>query len=64
MARVPGMGAVAGMPGMGRAMPGGRGMVPMPPTGIPPPVIPPGMVPPRGPPPIPGMHSKFFFFCV
>ena len=51
MARVPGMSAAAGMAGMGRAMQVGRGVAPMPPTGIPPP----GM-PPRGPPPIPGLN--------
>ena len=53
IARVPGMGAAGGMPGIGRAMPAGRGMPPMPPGGIPPP-MPPGVLPPRGVPP-PGM---------
>ena len=48
-----GMGAAGGMPGIGRAMPAGRGMPPMPPGGIPPP-MPPGVLPPRGVPP-PGM---------
>lgn len=55
MARIPGMGAAAGVPGMGRAMQAGRGVAPMPPTGIPPPGMPPGAMPPRGPPPIPGL---------
>lgn len=59
MARIPGMSAAAGMVGMGRAMQAGRGVVPMPPTGIPPPgVLPPGVLPPRGPPPIPGKLNR------
>lgn len=59
MARVPGMSTAAGMVGMGRAMQAGRGVAPMPPTGIPPPGMPPGAMPPRGPPPIPGLHFCF-----
>jgi small nuclear ribonucleoprotein (snRNP)-like protein len=54
IARVPGFGGAGGMPGMGRAAQAGRGVAPVPPTGIPPP-MPPGGMPPRGPPLPPGL---------
>jgi small nuclear ribonucleoprotein (snRNP)-like protein len=54
IARVPGFGGAGGMPGMGRAAQAGRGVAPVPPSGIPPP-MPPGGMPPRGPPLPPGL---------
>jgi hypothetical protein len=55
------MGAAAGVPGVGRAMPAGRGM-PMPPM----PPMPPGALPPRVPMPpnvmMGGRGGKYIFY--